>query len=131
MGGDLVETVHSGVEPTFTARGVFRRREGPQTVGPLPVLASYAFREGGRRGLIVLNVDVAEAHPVAVAFRGGVAGGRATRWRLTADSITANNEFEQTEPQVRLVEDTVAGFRSGHRFILPAHSAMALQWRVK
>ncbi|MFO8012147.1 MAG: hypothetical protein R6X20_02460, partial [Phycisphaerae bacterium] len=72
-----------------------------------------------------------DAHDVAVAFDGKVKGGTARRWRLTADSITANNEFEQPEPQVELVEDAVADFVSGRRFTLPAHSATALEWRVE
>jgi len=131
MGGDLLQTVHSGGEPTFTGRGVFRWRGKVEEYGPLPVLWSYAFREGDRRGLVVLNIDVADAHPVAVAFDGKVKGGTAKRWRLTADSITAGNEFEQPEPQVELAEDTVADFAPGRRFSLPAHSAMALEWRVE
>jgi len=131
IGGDLVETVHSDGEPTFTGRGKFRWRGEVEDYGPLPVLWSYAFRDGDRRGLVVLNVDVAEAHPVSVAFDGEVRGGTARRWRLGADSITANNEFEQPEPQVKLAEDTVDGFAPGHRFTLPAHSAMALQWQVQ
>jgi hypothetical protein len=131
MGGDLVRTVHSEGEPTFTGRGRFRYRGGVEDYGPLPVLASYAFREGSRRGLILLNLDVAEAHPVALAFEGKVAGSTARRWRLQADTITANNEFEQVEPQVALVEDEVAGFASGQRLTLPPHSATALQWRVE
>ena len=131
MGGRLVGTVHSAGEPTFTGRGTFRHRGKVEEYGPLPVLASYAFREGDRRGLILLNIDVAETHPVAVTFEGKVKGGTATRWRLAADSITASNEFEQPEPQVNLVEDAVDGFAPGHRFTLPAHSAMALEWRVE
>jgi len=130
LGGDLVETVHGAGEPTFTATGPFRR-DKVETSGPWPVLWSYAFREGPRRGLIILNIDVEQAHPVAVAFEGKVAGGRAARWRLAADSITANNEFEQAEPQVRLQEDEVPGFASGRVFTLPPHSAMVLEWRVE
>jgi hypothetical protein len=131
MGGQLVETVHSNGEPTFIARGVFRHRGQVENYGPLPVLWSYAFQDGDRRGLILLNIDVAEAHPVTVAFDGKVQGRIAERWRLVSDSLSANNEFEQPEPQVRLVEDAVKDFASGHRFTLPPHSAMALEWQVE
>ena len=131
MGGNLVETVHAGAEPTFTGEGLFRGRGQIETYGPLPVLWSYAFAEGRRRGLVLLNIDTSRAHPVAVAFEGTVRGRKATRWLLTAPRITANNEFEQAEPQVKLVEDEVAGFASGHRLTLPAHSAMALEWEVR
>ncbi len=131
IGGDLVRTEHSDGQPTFTGRGTFRHRGKVEDYGPLPVLWSYAFRDGDRRGLILLNIDVAEAHPVAVAFDGKVKGGTARRWRLTADTITASNEFEQPEPQVELTEDTVADFAPGRRLRLPPHSATALEWRVE
>jgi hypothetical protein len=131
MGGRLVETVHSKGEPTFTGRGKFRYRGEVEDYGPQPVLWSYAFREGNRCGLIVLNIDVDEAHSVAVAFDGKVKGGIAKRWRLVSDSVTANNEFEQPVPQVRLLEGAVENFAPGHRFALPAHSAMALGWQVE
>ncbi len=131
MGGQLVETVHSHDEPTFTGRGKFRYRGEVEDYGPLPVLWSYAFRDGDRRGLVLLNIDVAEAHPVAVAFDGKVNGGTTKRWRLVSEAVTANNEFEQPNQQVRLVEDAVENFASGHRFTLPAHSAMALEWQVE
>ena len=131
MGGRLVETVHSHGEPTFTGRGKVRYRGEAEDYGPLPVLWSYAFRDGDRRSLVVLNIDVAEAGPLAVAFDGKVNGGTAKRWRLVSDSVTANNEFEQPEPQVRLVEDAVEHFAPGHRYTLPAHSAMALEWQAE
>lgn len=128
IGGRLVETVHSDDEPTFTGRGKFRSRDKVEDYGPLPVLWSYAFRDGDRRGLVVLNIDVTEAHSVAVEFDAKVKGGTAKRWRLVGDSITANNEFEQPAAEVRLVEDTIKTFASGHRITLPAHSATALEW---
>ncbi|MFO8014420.1 MAG: hypothetical protein R6X20_14070, partial [Phycisphaerae bacterium] len=55
IGGDLVATDHSDGQPTFTGRGKFRWRGKVEDYGPLPVLWSYAFREGERRGLILLN----------------------------------------------------------------------------
>ncbi len=131
MGGNLLETTHAGANPTFTGEGIFRWRGQIEPYGPLPVLWSYAFAEGKRRGLVLLNIDTSQAHPVAVAFDGNVRGGKATRWSLTAARITAGNEFEQAEPQVKLVEDAVAGFAPGHRLTLPAHSAMALEWEVR
>ena len=131
MGGNLVETVHAGAEPTFTGEGIFRGRGQIEKYGPLPVLWSYAFAEGKRRGLVLLNIDTSQARPVAVAFDGTVRGGKAKRWSLTAPSITANNEFEQPEPQVKLLKTEVAGFASGHHLTLPAHSACALEWEVR
>ena len=131
MGGNLVETVHAGAEPTFTAEGIFNKRLGIEKMEGIPVLWSYAFAEGKRRGLILLNIDTSKPHPVAVAFDGTVKDEKATRWSLTAPSIAASNEFEQPEPQVKLVESRIPNFASGHRLILPPHSACALAWEVR
>jgi hypothetical protein len=131
IGGRLVETEHADGEPTFTGHGSFPGRDGVEDYGPLPVLWSYAFRDGDRCGLIVLNLDVAEARPIALAFDGQVRGATARRWRLTAESVTADNEFEQPEPQVQLVEDVVGDFTPGYRFTAPPHSMLALEWQVE
>ena len=131
MGGNLVETVHAGAAPTFTAEGIFNTRRGIEKMEGIPVLWSYAFAEGKRRGLVLLNIDTSKPHPVAVAFDGTVKDKVATRWSLTAPSITASNEFEQPEPQVKLVESEIPNFASGHQLTLPPHSAMALEWEVR
>ena len=114
-----------------TGEGIFSKRRGIEKMEGVPVLWSYAFAEGKRRGLILLNIDTSEPHPVTIAFDGTVRGGKATRWSLTAASIAAGNEFEQPQPQVKLLEREIAGFASGHRLTLPAHSACALEWEVR
>jgi len=131
LGGDLVETVHSGADPTFSATGVFSRRKGTQTVGDIPVLWSYAFAEGTRRGLILISLDTSKPRPVVVAFKGEVAGGEARSWALAADAITASNEYEAGEPQVRLRERPLKPFASGQRLVLPPHSMTVVEWTQK
>ncbi len=130
IGGDLIETVHSGGEPTFEATGMFSRHEGVETMHDVPCLWTYAFHEGDRRGLIIANLDVADAHRVAVQFEGEVTE-PARQWLLTAKGITASNEFEFDEPQVRVQETQIEPFGSGAQLTVPAHSLMALQWRVR
>ncbi|MFO7956482.1 MAG: hypothetical protein R6X33_05240 [Candidatus Brocadiia bacterium] len=131
MGGDLVETAHTGQTPTFSATGVFSRREGVETMERLPTIWSYAFREGNRRGLILVNLDVSEPRPVALEFEGQVREEGAQWWLLSADEITANNEFEQADPRVRITEGALEDFTSGRRIQLPPHSMMALQWHTR
>jgi len=128
IGGDLVETVHAGLEPTFDATGVFSKREGVQTLEQLPVILSYGFADGRRRGLILVSLDTSEACPIEVQFDGDVAGDRAKGWLLTANKIADNNEFETPEPQVRVIERTIEDFRSGWRWKLPPFSMLALSW---
>ena len=131
LGGDLVETVHEGADPTFSATGVFSRRRGVETIEDIPTIWSYGFAEGKRRGLILVNLDTSQQQPVAVEFDGEVAGPAAQARLLTADSITANNEFERPEPQVHVRESRIGGFTSGSRITLPPFSMLALEWEVQ
>jgi len=131
LGGDLVETTLSGDVPTFAATGVFEGAKERQTVEGLPALWSYAFRDGERRGLILVNLDTAEAHAVTLRFAGGAAGGTATAWRLQADSVTASNEDENPTAQVEAVEETLTGFGSGAEVVLQPCSMVAAGWEAE
>ncbi len=131
LGGDLIETVHEGADPTFSATGVFSRRRGVETIEDIPTIWSYAFAEEDRRGLILINLDTSRQQPVTVEFSGTARDSSAHAWLLSADSITASNEFEQPEPQVKVRESRIAGFESGSRLALPPFSMLALQWHVQ
>jgi len=131
LGGDLVETKHGGTEPTFDATGEFRRGKGHETIKGLPAIWSYGFAEGRRRGLVLVSLDTAQARTVAVKFQGAVAGGKARSWLLTGDSIAASNEFENAQPQVKVVAGAIDGFASGREITLPPHSLLALEWQVE
>jgi len=130
ISGDLVETAHSRLEPTFNATGVFSKREGVQTIEQLPVIFSYGFAEGRRRGLILVSLDTSQSRPIEVQFDGDVAENKAKEWLLTADKIADNNEFETPEPQVQVIERTIDEFRSGWRWTLPPFSMLALSWET-
>ena len=129
IGGSLVQTVHEGADPTFVGEGVFNRRRGVEKY-EAPVLSSYAFDDGKNRGLILVNLATRQPRPVDVQFE-GEAVAPAQCWTLTADQITANNEFEQPEPQVQVRESQLASFQSGSRITVPAFSMMALRWQLK
>lgn len=129
--GDLVETVHEGADPTFSATGIFSRRRGMETLEDLPCLHTYAFSEGNSRGLIVVNLDVTNSNDVVLRFEGDAVGGRAQSWLLTADRITANNEFESPEPQVTITQAEVADFASGRRLTIRPFSMLGLVWEVE
>jgi len=140
IGGDLVETVHSGFEPTFDATGYFEEDEEcpappnppppPETVSDIPAIWSYGFVDSDNRGLILINLDVSESHLVEVRFEGTVAYEEATSWLLSADAITDNNEFEVGEPQVTVTEEMLADFASGAQVILPPHSMRVIKWGI-
>ena len=62
IGGDLVATQHEGANPTFSAQGVFSS-QGVETLEDIPVIWSYAFQDGERRGLILINLDTSNRIP--------------------------------------------------------------------
>lgn len=133
IGGDLVETVHSGADPTWSAEGVFftewKKEPENMTYENIPCIMSYAFKDGEERGLILVNLDVTRALPVSVKLPDKVAGDKASSYLLTADSITANNEWDVGEPQVSIRQEELPDFASGTTVTLPAHSLMALKWK--
>ena len=130
IGGDLVETRHAGADPAFQATGRFRWRKGVETVKDLPVIWSYGFADGKRRGLILVSLDTAKPRPVAVTFAGKPAPGSARSWLLTAEKISANNEYESGPPQVNVAESKFPDFAAGTRLSLPPFSMLALTWDV-
>ena len=101
-----------------------------ETIRDLPTIWSYAFADGSRRGLILLSLDTSKPHAVSVAFDDKVAGSKAHQWLLTAEKITANNEFESAQPQVRVIERTINDFQSGARLNLPPFSMLAVSWET-
>ena len=133
MGGDLVETTHSADEPTFVP---LSWPKGKTTTAfaegePLPVLWSYAFADGKKRGLILMNLDTANSQNVILKMDDTVAGD-ATQWVLDSEKISDNNEWEAgDDTPVSVVESQVKGFKTGHQLTLPAHSMITLRWMIK
>ncbi|MGB2864689.1 MAG: hypothetical protein WBC05_15285 [Sedimentisphaerales bacterium] len=131
IGGDMVETIHSKNEPAFDATGYFAYQGDVETIRDIPVVWSYGFAEGVRRGLILMSLDVSIARPVEIAFAGRPAQNKASLWRLSAETITANNEFEAGQPQVTVVKDTLNDFGPDYKIMLPPHSMTVLEWEVQ
>lgn len=138
MGGDLVETVHGGANPTFTVTNRFGAGYGPSrtptemTVPDVSRIHSYGFVEGNRRGLILVSNDPRRSQPIKVNFSGAVKGGKARVWIVDSPNIEDTNEFDWSpdEPAVKLVEREI-DFRPGVEFQLPAASMMAFEWTVQ
>jgi len=131
IGGDMVETIHSKNEPTFDANGYFAYQADAETVRDIPVVWSYGFAEGGRRGLILMSLDVSTARPVEIAFAGRPVQNKASLWRLSAEKITAGNEFEAGPPQVAVAQETLNDFGPGYKIMLPPHSMTVLEWEIQ
>lgn len=133
LGGDLLETVQTGANPTFQAVGRFpggKTKEEHLSVEH-PVIWSYAFAEGNRRALILVNLDTTSAHEVALKFSEKPAASSATQWVLASDNITDNNEFESGDPKVRIREDKIPEFSTGKTLKLEPFSLRAIEWDVE
>jgi len=124
IGGDLVETVHSGADPEI----IMPERQGRDDGYKYRAVSSYAFREGKRRGLILMNLHTSEAQPVQIEFPGNVRDASARSWLLTSEKITDNNEYESGEAKVKIREERIAPFASGVRLTLPPFSMRGLVW---
>lgn len=133
--GDLLETVHQDADHRWSAEGVFYTewKKEPKSIkyDNIPCLMSYAFRNGAQRGVILVNLDVEHNVPVRLQFTGGSQQDQALSYSLTADKITANNEWENGGPQVQIVEQTILDFTSGHRVLIPPFSMQAFVWEAE
>jgi alpha-L-arabinofuranosidase len=131
MRGNLMEVTIGDNVPTYTAEYFDRKKKiwlEPETFTSLHVLS---FADGEHRSAILLNLSVNEALPIQLEFDGEVVGKKARAELLHADSITANNELETDEPQVRIRDAELSDFRSGALITVPAHSMMTLRWQVE
>jgi hypothetical protein len=78
-----------------------------------------------------MSLDVSVARPVEIAFAGRPVRNKASLWRMSAEKITANNEFETDRPQVAVAQETLNDFAPGHKITLPPHSMTVLEWEVR
>ena len=131
IGGDLIETIHSKNEPVFDATGYFANKGNAETIRNIPVVWSYGFAEGDRRGLILMSLDVSVARPVEIAFAGKPVQNKVSLWRMRAETITANNEFETGRPQVIVAQETLNDFGQNYKIMLPPHSMTVLEWEIR
>ncbi|MBI5723531.1 MAG: sigma-70 family RNA polymerase sigma factor [Planctomycetes bacterium] len=130
LGGNLVETVHSGANPTF--QGAAGRSEDRKTSlenFSADCIWSYAFSDGKKRGLILVNLDLKDSRPVEVRFQGKPKG-PVKCWTMAGDKPSASNELENDKPQVEIVESQLQ-LENGGKLTLPPCSMQAYAWEVE
>lgn len=138
-GGDLLETVHGGDDLAFEVSNRFGAGYGPSkspkemTVSGIPRIHSYAFREGDRRGLILVSNDPRKARTIELQFDGKVKNGEASMWLLDSPDLEDTNEHDWTAdgPKVKIVESIVKKFQSGYTLELPKATMLVLEWEEK
>ncbi|NLF40322.1 hypothetical protein GX586_12825 [bacterium] len=128
IGGDLVRTAHSGDNPAFDANGYFRGESGVKTY-TFATLHTYAFRDGMRRGLVIVNFDVSSNRTVEVRLPAGegVAGGTATTWYTVSSHVTNHNEGTNP-PRVAMAQETLAPFTNGAHTVITPYTIQSIEW---
>ena len=132
IGKDLVQTLQTGATPTFVAEGLGMKRGGkPQPPKEFPAFFHYAFQDGQRRAIVLVNLDIEKSHPVKIDFDGDAVGSVATSMLLTSDKITDNNELDSgEEATVKSVKSKINAFKSGSNVKVPPFSIMTLEWKL-
>jgi hypothetical protein len=139
MCGDLIKTVHSGSDPKFSVTNRFGAGYGPSknpkemTVSDVPRIHSYGFKEGNRRGLILVSNDPRNVQPIVLKFGDAVKGKKATIWLLDSEGLEDSNETDWAPdgPRVKIVEKEMDHFESGCTLDLPPATMMAIQWTTE
>jgi alpha-L-arabinofuranosidase len=128
IGGDMLKTSHSGNTPVFSTTGSFEKSgQRVTTYDDLPAICSYAFADGNRRGLILVNLDVETAHEVAVTHPWTAVG--PAKFTTLTGNPGDDNELEHEE-RVFPVVSTIPSFRSGQHLVLPECSFSVLAWET-
>ncbi len=136
IGGDLVATAHSGADPKFSVTNRFGAGYGPSrrpeemTVSNIARIHSYAFRDGDRRGLILVSNDPREAQPVTIEFEGRVRGRKARQWWLKSPGLQSSNEHDWAPEgqRVTIESKVLTDFAAGYELDLPPATILALEW---
>jgi len=142
LSGNLIETVHSGANPTFSATGTWLKphhgdasgyaKDKIETKTGFQTLFSYATADGKKRALMLINLDVEKEHKMKLEFPWKVAGGKATQIQLKGKkSFTDMNEVEYPEEMAVPVTTSVEKFASGYEVVLPLASMTVFTWEIQ
>jgi alpha-L-arabinofuranosidase len=122
--GDMVEVVKSGVDATWPSTIDY---DGDTIQTDVPYIHAFATSDNGERGLILLNLHRTDALPVQIDLPADVQDTTATRWQMTANTITANNERGH-DAEVTTSQRSITDFTSGYQTNLPPHSMTVFRW---
>jgi len=119
-------TEHSGGRPQFTTPHVVRTDESDApTVHDC--LWSYAFKDGKKRSVIIVNLALSRALPTVIKFP-GTPEGKVISWQVDGESYLSNNDVETAKPQVTLERRELAGFKSGNSLTVSPASITTVVW---
>ncbi len=116
---DLLETVHEGAKPVFSCLDYKKYKQ----VDNIPSIWSYGFKDGKKRGLVLVNLDLKNKQKIKVEFKGGAK--KAKGQVLEADKFSDTNIIED---KVIKKEYKLSNFKSGSIVTVPPASILALSW---
>jgi len=120
VGGAMMTTAQTGADPTWDEDSGI---DGVKVDGAHE-LQSFAFKDGARRALVLINVSRDAA--LAVDFNGAVRPhGRVDMDQMRAAKITDTNEDAE---RVKIIHGVVPVFDAEQKLTLPACSVMVLKW---
>lgn len=120
---DEVQTHLTGANPTWEQPA---SPNGPTPASRAHLLQSFAFADGRRRSILLINLSRTEALPID--FPGPNAPqGPVTESRLTSQNITDTNEKQRN---VSIVTQAHPAFNPGAPYTLPPFSITALLWKA-
>ncbi len=95
---------------------------------PTPAVVSYAFKQGSKRSLIVLNMNTTESQELTVTFSGSAQGNVAQQYLLTSESASDANWLEGGEAAVVVDEQILNDFHSDKTITIPPCSVQSIVW---
>ncbi|MCA8953929.1 MAG: hypothetical protein KDE27_30745, partial [Planctomycetes bacterium] len=119
--GDAITTAHAGDDPRWTQSAI----NGVGAPTTVTYVQSFAFRDGNRYGLVLMNLSLDEYHGVRLHVPGTPLP-NAMLSRIEPADIAAVNA---TSEVVQLEVEAIAGFHDGYEMLLPPHSIRALVWQ--
>lgn len=126
MGKDLMETTQTGAKPMLSTDGL--GRSGKESM-EFPTRHHYAFQDGKRNAIVLVNLHTTDPQPVQIKFPGRPAAGKARACLLTDDTITADNEMDSGEDApVKMKDQQIDAFASGQGFVVPPFSMLTISW---
>lgn len=119
VAGDLVETRQSGI-PVRVQKPI----NGVERETPVPLVQSFAFRDGKACGLVLFNLNLENAIKINLQLPGNASDFEG--YRIAASSMSDDNEDSEhvrIESLTRDASDTLDTLE------LPRHSLTVIQWR--
>lgn len=131
--GDLVEIISSAEKfkvDNFFGNGYGPSRKPEAMTIEMPRICSYGFRDGHRRGVVLVSQDYRAERTVELKFAGNVVKGSAKVWYVDSAGLESSNELEaaKNDPQVSIKETAFPEFASGQTLTLQPGTILSVSW---